>query len=60
MRFDLKLLCYIWFSTLVDKIIAIKQSDPQANTSVFKVEVEQLVYQLYNLTFDEISIVEGV
>jgi hypothetical protein len=46
MRFDLKLLCYIWFSTLVDKIIAIKQSDPQANTSVFKVEVEQLVYQL--------------
>lgn len=36
-----------------------KRVEPQANTSVLEGEIDQLVYQLYGLTEDEIAIVEG-
>lgn len=47
------------FSILVNKIISIKQAAPKANTSVLEAEIDQLVYQLYELTPDEISLIEG-
>lgn len=47
------------FSILVDKIISIKQIDSKANNSVLEAESDQLVYQLYDLTSDEIFLIEG-
>ena len=47
-------------TSLVDKILTAKKSDPKANTSALETEIDQLVYQLYGLTEAEIKIVEGV
>lgn len=44
---------------LVDRILAQKKTDPTANTSALEAEIDQLVYQLYDLTAEEIAIVEG-
>ena len=45
--------------TLVDKILAAKRADPNANTSNPEDKIDKLVYALYDLTDDEIAIVEG-
>ena len=42
----------------VDKIFEAKHIDPEADTSNFENEIDKLVYELYNLTEDEIAIVE--
>jgi len=50
------------FINLVDQILAAKRADPaggQADTSALEGEIDQLVYQLYGLSEDEIAIVEG-
>ena len=47
------------FIKLVDRILAAKRANPQADTSTMEGEIDQLVYQLYGLTEDEIKIVEG-
>lgn len=44
--------------TLVDQILAAKAADPDADTSAWEAEIDQLVYQLYGLTNEEIRIVE--
>ena len=44
---------------LVDKILAAKKANPQADTSKEEAEIDQKVYELYGLTDDEIKIVEG-
>ena len=44
---------------LVTKILTAKRADPQADTSALEGEIDQLVYQLYGLTEDEVKIVEG-
>jgi type I restriction-modification system DNA methylase subunit len=44
---------------LVDRILAVKQRDVEADTSALEQEIDQLVYQLYDLTPEEIQIVEG-
>ena len=44
----------------VDKILAAKRTDPIADVSELENEVDQLVYLLYDLTPEEIAIVEGV
>ena len=44
---------------LVDKILAAKKENPQADTSVWEEEIDRLVYKLYGLTKDEIKVVEG-
>jgi adenine-specific DNA-methyltransferase len=36
-----------------------KRADPQADTSALEGEIDQLVYQLYGLSEDEVRIVEG-
>lgn len=44
---------------LVDRILAAKKVDPAADTSTLEVEIDQMVYKLYDLIEEEIAIVEG-
>ncbi len=46
------------FITLVDKILTTKRTNPTAETSALEAQIDQLVYQLYGLTDEEIKIVE--
>ncbi len=46
-------------SNLVDRILAAKKSDPNADTSALEAEIDALVYKLYDLTPAEIDVVEG-
>lgn len=45
--------------TLVDKILSIKREVQDSDTSSIEHEIDLLVYQLYGLTEDEISIIEN-
>jgi adenine-specific DNA-methyltransferase len=45
--------------TLVDQILSAKKQNPEADTSQLEIKIDQLVYKLYNLTEDEIEIIEG-
>jgi adenine-specific DNA-methyltransferase len=40
-------------------ILVVKRAKPQADTSKWEEEIDQLVYQLYGLTEDEVKVVEG-
>ncbi len=42
----------------VKQILALKEKDPKANTQELEKEIDALVYQLYNLTDEEIKIIE--
>ncbi|MFN5955115.1 MAG: Eco57I restriction-modification methylase domain-containing protein [Dolichospermum sp.] len=44
---------------IVDKILNAKKSDPNADTTALEAEIDQMVYQLYNLTPEEIQIIES-
>ena len=46
-------------ATLVDRILAAKAADLDTDTSNLENEIDKLVYALYDLTDDEIAIVEG-
>ena len=46
------------FITLVDQILDAKKADPNADISSLEDEIDKLVYELYNLTEEEIAIVE--
>ncbi|GAA8942300.1 class I SAM-dependent DNA methyltransferase [Helicobacter pylori] len=43
----------------VKQILALKEKDPKANTQELEKEIDALVYQLYNLTDEEIKIIEN-
>ena len=43
---------------LVNQILFKKKSNPSADTSFLEYEIDKLVYQLYNLTPEEIAIIE--
>ena len=45
--------------TLVDRIINTKKQNPEADTSSLEQQIDDLVYKLYELTDEEIGIVEG-
>lgn len=45
-------------TNLAQKILAAKKRDPEADTSALEREIDQLVYQLYGLTPEEIAVVE--
>jgi adenine-specific DNA-methyltransferase len=47
------------FITLVDQILSAKQKDPDADISAIERQIDEMVYDLYSLTPDEIEIVEG-
>lgn len=44
---------------LVDEILKAKEQDKNANTQKLENKINSLVYQLYNLTEEEIKIIEG-
>lgn len=44
---------------LVDKIIDAKKSNPSADTSALEREIDELVYELYQLSPEEIATIEG-
>ncbi|MCL4546804.1 MAG: BREX-1 system adenine-specific DNA-methyltransferase PglX, partial [Deltaproteobacteria bacterium] len=44
---------------LVDKILQVKAKNPNADTSGFERQIDLLVYKLYNLTEDEINLIEN-
>ena len=45
--------------TLVDQILIKKAQDQSADTTDLENQIDQLVYNLYKLTEEEIAIVEG-
>jgi len=45
--------------TLVSQILSLKKENPAADTSVLERDIDALVYELYNLTDEEIKIIEG-
>jgi methylase of polypeptide subunit release factors len=45
--------------SLVDKILSLKNQNPKADTTEYEKQIDQLVYKLYNLTEDEIKIIEN-
>ena len=47
-------------SALVDQILAFKGADPAADVSVLERQIDQMVYELYGLTPEEIVVVEGL
>ena len=49
----------VLITNLVNEILAAKAADPDADTSNLEYEIDRLVYGLYDLTDDEIAIVEG-
>ena len=46
-------------SDFTSKILEAKQANPQADTSALEAQIDQLVYELYGLTQQEIDIIEG-
>ncbi len=48
------------FITIVDQIMKEKQANPKADTSALERRTDEMVYELYGLTEEEISIVEGI
>ena len=49
----------IQYIELVDKIIYIKQHNSSADTADLENQIDQLVYKLYDLTEEEIKIIEN-
>ena len=47
------------FIEILNKILEIKEQDMNSDTTTLESEIDQLVYQLYGLTEEEIKIVEG-
>jgi hypothetical protein len=47
------------FYERVSLFVDLVKSGPAADTSALEAEIDQLVYQLYGLTEEEIAIVEG-
>jgi hypothetical protein len=47
------------FAKMVDEIAEIKKKDIFADTSILENQIDQLVYKLYDLTEEEIKIIEG-
>jgi adenine-specific DNA-methyltransferase len=48
------------FTKKVKEIITLKKQNPSADTTILETQIDQLVYALYNLTAEEIAVVEGV
>jgi hypothetical protein len=45
--------------SLVDQILSIKKQNPDEDTSHLEKQIDQLVYKLYDLTEEEIKIIES-
>jgi hypothetical protein len=47
------------FEPLVEEILETKKQNPSADTTALEAQIDQLVYQLYGLTEEEIEIIEN-
>jgi rRNA pseudouridine-1189 N-methylase Emg1 (Nep1/Mra1 family) len=47
------------FITIIDQILEIKKHDSKGDISTLEEKIDDLVYELYGLTEEEIKIVEG-
>lgn len=47
------------FVSLVEKILSAKELNPTSDTSEFEKKIDDLVYKLYELTDEEIAVIEG-
>ena len=47
------------FIKLVDKILALKSTNPTTNTTALEAQIDAMVYELYELTPEEVAIVEA-
>ncbi len=43
---------------LVNQILAAKKTNPQADTSTFEQQIDNLVYKLYELTYEDVLVIE--
>ena len=48
----------ITIEKIVQKCIAIKNDNPKADTSQLEKEIDKLVYKLYQLTYEEVKIID--
>ena len=55
-KFDMNIINYI--DEKVSSTLSTKKTNPQADTTALEAEIDQLVYELYGLTEEEIAIVE--
>lgn len=46
------------FVVLVDKILTAKKQNPKANTKELEKKIDIIVYKLYNLTYEEVKIID--
>jgi type II restriction/modification system DNA methylase subunit YeeA len=46
------------FITLVDKILLEKKENPKADTSKLEKQIDELVYKLYELTYEEVQLID--
>lgn len=46
------------YSNIVDKILKAKQHNPQTNTQHLEDQIDIMVYKLYNLTYEEVKIID--
>jgi adenine-specific DNA-methyltransferase len=44
--------------SLVDKILSTKTADPSADTDALENRIDELVYKLYDLTYDEVKVID--
>jgi hypothetical protein len=44
--------------TIIQKICSLKEGDPEADVSTLEVELNKMVYRLYDLTWDEVKVIE--
>jgi hypothetical protein len=47
------------FNNLVKNVLELKKQNPTADTTELEAEIDEMVYQLYGLTDEEIKIVKG-
>jgi adenine-specific DNA-methyltransferase len=47
-------------SCLVNQIISLKENNIHADTQSLEIEIDKLIYELYDLTKDEIAIIEAI
>jgi hypothetical protein len=46
------------FITLVDQILSFKKENPQSDTTILEQQIDNLVYKLYDLTYEEVKVVD--
>lgn len=47
-----------YFTECVDKILSSKKNNPKSDTKHFEDQIDVMVYKLYNLTYEEVKIIE--